>query len=42
MDAVDFSEAMVREAKLRFKDINFMEADAEVRELLARRRERNL
>ena len=42
VDAIDFSEAMVREAKLRFKDINFMEADAEVRELLARRRERNL
>ena len=30
VDAIDFSEAMVREAKLRFKDISFMEADAEV------------
>jgi SAM-dependent methyltransferase len=30
VDAIDFSEAMVKEAKLRFKDINFMEADAEV------------
>jgi ubiquinone/menaquinone biosynthesis C-methylase UbiE len=29
VDAIDFSEAMVREAKARFKDINFMEADAE-------------
>ena len=30
VDAIDFSEAMVREAKLRFKGISFMEADAEV------------
>ena len=29
VDAIDFSEAMVREAKVRFKDTNFMEADAE-------------
>jgi SAM-dependent methyltransferase len=29
VDAIDFSEAMVGEAKARFKDINFMEADAE-------------
>ena len=29
VDAIDFSEAMVREAKVRFKDANFMEADAE-------------
>jgi SAM-dependent methyltransferase len=29
VDAIDFSEAMVREAKIRFKHINFKEADAE-------------
>jgi len=29
VDAIDFSEAMVSEAKARFKDINFMEADGE-------------
>jgi ubiquinone/menaquinone biosynthesis C-methylase UbiE len=29
VDAIDFSEAMVREAKVRLKDINFIEADAE-------------
>ena len=29
VDAIDFSEEMVREAKVRFKDTNFMEADAE-------------
>ena len=29
VDAIDFSEAMVREANARFKDVNFMEADAE-------------
>ena len=29
VDAIDFSEAMVSEAKARFKDLNFMEADAE-------------
>ena len=29
VDAIDFSEAMVREAKVRFKDTNFMEGDAE-------------
>ncbi|HET7805913.1 MAG TPA: methyltransferase domain-containing protein [Pseudolabrys sp.] len=29
VDAIDFSDAMVREAKFRFRGINFMEADAE-------------